>query len=558
MHSETERRPPEGEAPHSESVAGGHHDDHNLDQSGEGGHDQDRYFDALFGQLESSFIEVRVIREGTGSGVVERRWYDSAEAVCADWASLLELAKREHAAIFAGVLPRRAKGVGKTEDVVAGWVVWVDLDYKDFPGGEAEARKRLSEFPVKTSMLVRSGHGLHGYWFLREAAEPALLSAISKRLARHLGGDHTFDAARLLRVPGSLNRKAPANPIPVEIESFDVDRAYSLSEIEESLDLVAPDPGYDEPAECSTPPPTEEAQEPRVRPAAPRPGPSMPGELPESVRDHIAKGGKIADYFIGKGKPEKGLDGTELDRSSSGYDFSLIVALVKAGVRDPGDLAAALWHRPDGKARGKGVDYIQRTIRGVLEKFAEKAEKPLLEQIDFKVESVRIFASQPATYEFVIEGKPLVLSSAQLRSLGAFGTMFLDVFHRNPVLPPKKNWGSLVNLWLDSAFVVEQPPEASPSLALLEEIERAVADLPIGEVVEDLDAGKALILGERRLFKASALLRRLRDGFPTLTSPVLCKALRDLGYDNAAERFEGQQVRAWCRDSEPPTYAREK
>ena len=121
---------------------------------------------------------------------------------------LCDLAAARHTGVFFGVLPRSAHGAGTAADIIDGLVAWVDLDFKDFAGGEAEARKRLAEFPLQPTIIVRSGHGLHAYWLLSEPASPQELSDHSRRLALVLGGDKAFDAPRLLRLPGTANRKA--------------------------------------------------------------------------------------------------------------------------------------------------------------------------------------------------------------------------------------------------------------------------------------------------------------------------------------------------------------
>jgi hypothetical protein len=51
--------------------------------------------------------------------------------------------------------------------------------------------------------------GAHAYWRLAQEAEPAELEAANRKLARQLGGDlASTDRARVMRLPGSVNRKA--------------------------------------------------------------------------------------------------------------------------------------------------------------------------------------------------------------------------------------------------------------------------------------------------------------------------------------------------------------
>lgn len=92
--------------------------------------------------------------------------------------------------------------------------------------------KVLDEYPVA---VVSSGHGWHVYWALDTAdgawtldTEPKRVAAQSvyrrfHRLAAHIaerhgaGVDNISDLSRILRVPGTFNRKDPSGPIAVKL-----------------------------------------------------------------------------------------------------------------------------------------------------------------------------------------------------------------------------------------------------------------------------------------------------------------------------------------------------
>lgn len=109
--------------------------------------------------------------------------------------------------IYFGVLPRM-RASGKAEDAMPFTdVLWADIDAKHH-GGKAGAWGQLSSWDVPwPSIVVDSGGGYHAYWLLRElvAFEDAHLAM--RWLAQRVGGDHTYDAARVLRVPGTTNYK---------------------------------------------------------------------------------------------------------------------------------------------------------------------------------------------------------------------------------------------------------------------------------------------------------------------------------------------------------------
>jgi hypothetical protein len=104
--------------------------------------------------------------------------------------------------------------------------VWLDVDAKDFanPGDDARTSarrilKELSCFQAATKMppvscLVWSGGGVHCYWsfaqpigFDQWATLAAKLKAAALYWDFHADLQCTTDAARVLRIPGTMNRK---------------------------------------------------------------------------------------------------------------------------------------------------------------------------------------------------------------------------------------------------------------------------------------------------------------------------------------------------------------
>src|SRR5262245_32873539 len=112
--------------------------------------DLERFLRSIF-RSAPGFIEVRLIEDKKGGEVIKRTWFATVDQLLADLPALRLLADERKAAVFFGVLWRGERGKGKAEDLIGGCVAWSDLDFKDFPGGEAEARKRLAEFPIKPS-----------------------------------------------------------------------------------------------------------------------------------------------------------------------------------------------------------------------------------------------------------------------------------------------------------------------------------------------------------------------------------------------------------------------
>jgi hypothetical protein len=153
---------------------------------------------------------------------------------------------------------RLQKGRGEARDVIALPGLYVEIDIKhpvhkaqNLPSTIDEARQLITEaIPLPPTMFIDSGHGLHAHWLWRElwlleseaereAAATLLLQfqrtiqATAKLHGWHVDG--TADLARVLRIPGTLNRKDPKHVLPVTIIEDDIDHRYNPSDVTEHL-----------------------------------------------------------------------------------------------------------------------------------------------------------------------------------------------------------------------------------------------------------------------------------------------------------------------------------
>lgn len=116
------------------------------------------------------------------------------------------------------------------QDPIAKRAVWLDLDGKDFNGSSQDALRALVTF-VKAvglpppTLYVHSGRGVHVYWCLDRDVSITEWVTVTKALkekCRELGFQadptSTSDPARILRCPGTLNRKG-SEPIPCRVLS---------------------------------------------------------------------------------------------------------------------------------------------------------------------------------------------------------------------------------------------------------------------------------------------------------------------------------------------------
>ena len=104
--------------------------------------------------------------------------------------------------------------------------LWLDIDFK-VAGGLPDALNSLASFLkttgfAKPTAIVHSGNGIHVYWALTKSIPLGewlpLANAFKALCQKHdLPADHmcTADASRVLRPPGTHNRKAEALPVTI-------------------------------------------------------------------------------------------------------------------------------------------------------------------------------------------------------------------------------------------------------------------------------------------------------------------------------------------------------
>lgn len=301
------------------------------------------FLHALF--KPDDLIEFRPIEDFKGGkpNHKARRWFAGPEAMIEALPGIFEWSEATRHAVFFGVLPRTEKGGGRKEHTKTGHVVWADLDFKDYDDGQAGAEKALRDLGHEPSIIVSSGHGMHAYWLLNEERSAPALESASRTIAAALGADACFDSSRILRLPGSINRKNLDDMRQVEVVLMDVERTYSLAALLDGLESQ----------------PASKAQ----RPAAKGDGWKVKrGELPADLQKLVDNSPKLRDLRAGRGRDATGADGKKLDLTESGYDFAYMIALMQAGVTGVDDLSQALSQRGRLTDRRLRDDYMRRTI----------------------------------------------------------------------------------------------------------------------------------------------------------------------------------------------------
>jgi len=193
------------------------------------------FLDLLFGaEPPGAYAELRWrLRGGMGQEFLPvRRRRRLAE-------SILERGAKTD--VYIGVAPR-SRQEGTRAAVSRSHVVWVDAD-------TPEAVEAIIRFQPAASMIVCSGHGVHGYWSILPPTGADETEHANRKLAAAIGGDsRATDAARILRPPGTANFKRVDAPRPVtvervEVEVYEVEQVVGhLAEIHEPTPKGGPPP----------------------------------------------------------------------------------------------------------------------------------------------------------------------------------------------------------------------------------------------------------------------------------------------------------------------------
>lgn len=161
---------------------------------------------------------------------------------------------------------------GYMETAMACPGVWLDLDIRGaahksekLPPNLEKAIALIKEFPLEPTILVHSGHGLQAWWLFKElwifdtpeerkeAQDLVQRFQVTMKQKAEAHGweiDSTFDLARVLRLPGTFNRKLEPEPVrvlqdtprryvPYDFEEYLVDANYLSTHGGEKIDPVS-------------------------------------------------------------------------------------------------------------------------------------------------------------------------------------------------------------------------------------------------------------------------------------------------------------------------------
>ncbi len=267
----------------------------------------------------------------------------------------------------------------KSEEVSGVCGIATDLDLKSDAHGNkplpATIEDALSILPpsMLPSLLISTGNGVHAWWLLKE---PCVFDSEDDRnraasvftrwhtmirlraAARGWSYDRLSDLARVLRIPGTVNRKDPKAPKNVVLLS-ETGHRYNMSDFEEILD----DAGI----------PDAEAEEKARRQWAERFDDkslaiNVDARLSQEMLDEwMRQDPRFRNTWERRRHDLK-------DPSNSGYDMALADFGVDAGLPEQRIVDLIVHHRAlHGRSQRTRLDYFRRTIAKAMEK-ADRGE----------------------------------------------------------------------------------------------------------------------------------------------------------------------------------------
>lgn len=365
--------------------------------------------------------------------------------------------------------------------------VWLDVDYAgavhkkpNLPSKEA-ALELLNSMGVPPSIIVHSGHGYQGWWLFKELwtfdneAERNKAEALTKAWcgtlrakcrAKGWDADQVGDLPRVMRLPGTWNRKAVPRKVEI-VESHD-DRRYDPSGFEPFLLAEQYQPAEDLP--------DINWQFTMAANAEPPAG---------KLTVYMENDSMFRQTWLRQRSDMQ-------DQSQSAYDLSLATRALLASwtAQEIVDLLIAhrRMHNQEPKLR---LDYYRATLNRASrnKQFEErhrviqdlKDGKPLPAHIEgdkgeilalinqelwpdgkHKITKILVYTGEPNEYEVELDGRMYRLGTVEnLIRQGKFETTIADLSRIIPAHQKPDVWRVFAQKMLDIVEVVESGPEST-------------------------------------------------------------------------------------------------
>lgn len=94
-----------------------------------------------------------------------------------------------------------------------------------------EQQKKVQDFPLRPSMVIKTQKSLHVYYFMDKTAKVERFRTVQKQLVKYFGGDPMcVNESRVMRLPG-FNHCKKETPVEVTCLSFHPERKYTQDQL---------------------------------------------------------------------------------------------------------------------------------------------------------------------------------------------------------------------------------------------------------------------------------------------------------------------------------------
>lgn len=506
--------------------------------------------------------------------------------------------------VYMGVCLRREKWASNSRGTEAlalsSGVIWAEFDFaeqghKGRTVPEADARKALYEFPLKPSIIIRSGGGIQVYWLLKELVtgdDLWRMKAVNRALAKFFNADpQSTDLARVLRIPWTKNHNyEPART--VEIAWWHPDNRYRIDDFDflpiEDLAAVAPAsvvqaslpsvPLADAaPAKASSPPPPKPSKPaPVVKDGTPPDGPRSTPTKDLGEDKCLELGNLFAQIWFEGWRHEMALcvaswlahQGVCLENARA----IVTIASNKHGgdtkkrVADVDDTYAKYLQGAPTKGRPTLELMVDesfpevakekaKSVLGKIEKLLPKKKGATGRQVDvdFKILHLIKLTTIPAQWTATLEKdtKSMIVHVENSKFL-KYETFVEEVCDQTSVvfIAPLKNheWRAMIDEAQRNGLYEEHeaPPETRPSGAIEQGLEQFLA-----EAKENPDIGLLKKFpgydDDSTFFRIETFREFLEDGGQKFTQNNIIKKLRNMGWESKTKRFGKKIPRVWVK-----------
>jgi len=505
------------------------------------------FFTALWFSAPEGYVELHLIRPNTTPDHptdANQQWFYPWPAQFDKFLAQAVASGKDWNTYFGVGLRSRMRG--KDVDVSAITALHCDIDFKKTP--QAEAIKKLKEFPVKASAGNLTGGGLHVYWFLKEAAtgdDLQKIRQINKAIAVTLGGDlAACTLKQLLRIPGSTNIKYDSKP-EVKVAVWRPDLRHALLD----FDFL----------------PQEEEKK--------RENTKCPVSLPEGATYVDGQGGRPGDEFNKKATWDDVLlphewkvshkSGKEVfwirpgktagHSATTGYCGDLLY--VFSSNAEPFEANTAYTKFAAYAMLNHGGDFS--AAAGTLSRAGygeKKADGKKDSEPDFEIAKIIKFDSRPAIWEVRMKhtsGRELVTKVETQKGFFYYRDFQPACCEQNDLILvdiSQTRWQKMVNEAMKTKEVREAPKEARVDGAIEEVLNQFIADRKGNPQLGELKSFPGYD-DHGMFFKLGTFKGFLRSDGVRPTERDLCQTLRTLGWEPESRRMGESVVRLWKKSS---------